>query len=214
MAISIVIADDHAMVREGLKCLLELDNLYEVVGVASDGYECLDVINKTNPDIIILDINMPKLDGLQTLKIMRQEKIQSKVIIATINDDVDYLIQALDYECNGYVLKNSEFDILKEAINAVVSGDTFIEPRLMNLLNSNLAKRDIKKSMIDALTKRELEILKLVSKGMLNKEIASQLNISERTVKNHISNIFKKIDVSDRTQAAVFAIKNGAVDIK
>lgn len=214
MAISIVIADDHAMVREGLKCLLELDDLYEVVGVASDGYECLDVINKTNPDIIILDINMPKLDGLQTLKIMRQEKIQNKVIIVTINDDVDYLIQALDYECNGYVLKNSEFDILKEAINAVVSGDTFIEPRLMNLLNSNLAKRDIKKSMIDALTKRELEILKLVSKGMLNKEIASQLNISERTVKNHISNIFKKIDVSDRTQAAVFAIKNGAVDIK
>lgn len=150
MAISIVIADDHAMVREGLKCLLELDDLYEVVGVASDGYECLDVINKTNPDIIILDINMPKLDGLQTLKIMRQEKIQNKVIIVTINDDVDYLIQALDYECNGYVLKNSEFDILKEAINAVVSGDTFIEPRLMNLLNSNLAKRDIKKSMIDA----------------------------------------------------------------
>lgn len=214
MAISIVIADDHAMVREGLKCLLELDDLYEVVGVASDGYECLDVINKTNPDIIILDINMPKLDGLQTLKIMRQEKIQNKVIIVTINDDVDYLIQALDYECNGYVLKNSEFDILKEAINAVVSGDTFIEPRLMNLLNSNLAKRDIKKSMIDALTKRELEILKLISKGMLNKEIASQLNISERTVKNHISNIFKKIDVSDRTQAAVFAIKNGVVDIK
>ena len=214
MAISIVIADDHAMVREGLKCLLELDDLYEVVGVASDGYECLDVINKTNPDIIILDINMPKLDGLQTLKIMRQEKIQNKVIIVTINDDVDYLIQALDYECNGYVLKNSEFDILKEAINAVVSGDTFIEPRLMNLLNSNLAKRDIKKSMIDAIKKRELEILKLVSKGMLNKEIASQLNISERTVKNHISNIFKKIDVSDRTQAAVFAIKNGVVDIK
>lgn len=214
MAISIVIADDHAMVREGLKCLLELDNLYEVVGVASDGYECLDVINKTNPDIIILDINMPKLDGLQTLKIMRQEKIQSKVIIVTINDDVDYLIQALDYECNGYVLKNSEFGILKEAINTVVSGDTFIEPRLMNLLNSNLAKRDIKKSMIDALTKRELEILKLISKGMMNKEIASQLNISERTVKNHISNIFKKIDVSDRTQAAVFAIKNGVVDIK
>ena len=214
MAISIVIADDHAMVREGLKCLLELDDLYEVVGVASDGYECLDVINKTNPDIIILDINMPKLDGLQTLKIMRQEKIQNKVIIVTINDDVDYLIQALDYECNGYVLKNSEFGILKEAINTVVSGDTFIEPRLMNLLNSNLAKRDIKKSMIDALTKRELEILKLISKGMLNKEIASQLNISERTVKNHISNIFKKIDVSDRTQAAVFAIKNGVVDIK
>lgn len=213
MAVNIVIADDHAMVREGIKCLLELDSSYKVVGEASNGYECLDVINKTNPDIIILDINMPKLDGLQTLRIMRQENMENKVIIVTIYDDVDYLMNAIDYKCNGYVLKNSDFNILKEAINTVEEGETYIEPKLVTMLNSNLARRDIKKSMIDALTKRELEILKLISRGLLNKEIASQLNISERTVKNHISNIFKKIDVSDRTQAAVFAIKNGVVNI-
>lgn len=213
MAVNIVIADDHAMVREGIKCLLELDSSYKVVGEASNGYECLDVINKTNPDIIILDINMPKLDGLQTLRIMRQENMENKVIIVTIYDDVGYLMNAIDYKCNGYVLKNSDFNILKEAINTVEEGETYIEPKLVTMLNSNLARRDIKKSMIDALTKRELEILKLISRGLLNKEIASQLNISERTVKNHISNIFKKIDVSDRTQAAVFAIKNGVVNI-
>ena len=111
MAVNIVIADDHKMVREGLKCLLELDKAYNVVGEAGDGYECLDVVSKTNPDIIIMDINMPNLDGLQTLKIMRQENINKKVIMVTLYDDVDYLIKALDYKCNGYVLKNSDFSL-------------------------------------------------------------------------------------------------------
>ena len=208
MAVNIVIADDHKMVREGLKCLLELDKAYNVVGEAGDGYECLDVVSKTNPDIIIMDINMPNLDGLQTLKIMRQENINKKVIMVTLYDDVDYLIKALDYKCNGYVLKNSDFAILKDAIDSVEKNEIYVEPSLTVMLNSSLARRDVKKSMIDSLTKRELEILKLIA------QIAAMLNISERTVKNHISNIFKKIDVSDRTQAAVFAIKNGIVEIK
>ena len=202
MAVNIVIADDHKMVREGLKCLLELDKAYNVVGEAGDGYECLDVVSKTNPDIIIMDINMPNLDGLQTLKIMRQENINKKVIMVTLYDDVDYLI------------KNSDFAILKDAIDSVEKNEIYVEPSLTVMLNSSLARRDVKKSMIDSLTKRELEILKLIAQGLLNKEIAAMLNISERTVKNHISNIFKKIDVSDRTQAAVFAIKNGIVEIK
>ena len=224
MAVNIVIADDHKMVREGLKCLLELDKAYNVVGEAGDGYECLNYANKTQPDIILLDINMPNLDGLQvlniiksqkmTLKIMRQENINKKVIMVTLYDDVDYLIKALDYKCNGYVLKNSDFSILKDAIDSVEKNEIYVEPSLTVMLNSSLARRDVKKSMIDSLTKRELEILKLIAQGLLNKEIAAMLNISERTVKNHISNIFKKIDVSDRTQAAVFAIKNGIVEIK
>lgn len=214
MAVNIVIADDHKMVREGLICLLELDKAYNVVGEAGDGYECLDVVNKTNPDIIIMDINMPNLDGLQTLKIMRQENINKKVIMVTLYDDIDYLIKALDYKGNGYVLKNSDFAILKDAIDSVEKNEIYVEPSLTVMLNSSLARRNVKKSMIDSLTKRELEILKLIAQGLLNKEIAAMLNISERTVKNHISNIFKKIDVSDRTQAAVFAIKNGIVEIK
>ena len=99
MAVNIVIADDHKMVREGLKCLLELDKTYNVVGEAGDGYECLDVVSKTNPDIIIMDINMPNLDGLQTLKIMRQENINKKVIMVTLYDDVDYLIKTSTNSC-------------------------------------------------------------------------------------------------------------------
>lgn len=214
MIINVVIADDHAMVREGLKQILELDGAIKVIGEASDGYECLNLVNKLNPDIILLDINMPNLDGLQVLKIMRQQKMMHKVIVLTIHNDVDYLIKALDVECNGYVLKDSDSDTLKNAIMTVYSGETFIEPQLTQLLNSNLAKRDVMKEKLNELTKREIEVLKLVANGMLNKEIAATLSISERTVKNHVSNIFRKIEVSDRTQAAVFAIKNNLIDIK
>lgn len=212
--INIVIADDHKMVREGLKQLLELESSFAVVGEASDGYECLNIVNKVKPDIVLLDINMPNLDGLQTLKIMRQQGMTNKVILLTINSDADYVIRAMEYKCNGYVLKDSDFDTLKNAITLVDEGEIYIEPSLTTDINSNLVKREIVKEKLEELTVREIEVLKMLSKGLLNKEIAATLNISERTVKNHVSNIFKKINVSDRTQAAVFAIKHNIVDIK
>ncbi len=212
--ISIVIADDHKMVREGIKQLLELETSFVVVGEASDGYECLNVVNKVNPDIVLLDINMPNLDGLQTLRIMRQQGMSNKVILLTINSDADYVIRAMEYKCNGYVLKDSDFDTLKNAITIVEEGETYIEPSLTTDINSNLVKREVVKEKLEELTVREVEVLKMLSKGLLNKEIAATLNISERTVKNHVSNIFKKINVSDRTQAAVFAIRHNIVDIK
>ncbi|MBQ4284482.1 MAG: response regulator transcription factor [Lachnospira sp.] len=211
--VKIVIADDHKMVREGLKQLLELENGFCVVGEASDGFECLNIVNKKNPDVILMDINMPNLDGLQTLKIMRQQNMNHKVIMLTIHNDIDYLIKAIDYDCNGYVLKDSEIEVLKNAITTVIDGEIFIESSMTPTLNASLAKRDVEIEKLEELTSREIEVLKMITKGFLNKEIASELNISERTVKNHVSNIFKKIDVSDRTQAAVFAIKNNLVDI-
>lgn len=214
MAIRVLIADDHAMVREGLKQILELDGTIQIVGEAGDGYECLDLIGKLNPDIILLDINMPNLDGIQALRIMRGDKVSNKVIMLTIHKDIEYLIKALDIGCDGYVLKDSNSATLKKAIMSVYDNDGYVEPSLTPLLNSSLAKRDMQPSELHNITKRELEILKLIASGMLNKEIASQLNISERTVKNHVSNIFRKISVSDRTQAAVFAIKNKIVDIQ
>lgn len=214
MSVNILLADDHLMVREGLKQVLELDHDIDVISEASDGYECLNLINKTHPDVVLLDINMPNLDGLQVLSIMKQQKMKSKVIMLTIHKDVDYLIEALDAGCDGYVLKDSDSETLKKAIFDVYKGETFIEPSLTVLLNSSLAERDVMKDKLSELTKREVEVLKLIASGMFNKEIASTLCISERTVKNHVSNIFKKIEVSDRTQAAVFAIKNNLVDIK
>ena len=132
----------------------------------------------------------------------------------TIHNEIEYLIKALDIGCDGYVLKDSNFETLKKAIFAVYSGETYIEPSLMPLLNASLAERDVLKEKVSDLTRRELEVLKMIASGAFNKEIASTLNISERTVKNHVSNIFKKIGVSDRTQAAVFAIKNDIISIK
>ena len=214
MAVNILLADAHRMIREGLKQLLEMDPGIEVVGEAGDGYECLNLANKTKPNIVLLDLNMPNLDGLQVLNIMKQQKMICKVIILTIHNEVDYLIKALDNGCDGYVLKDSDFNTLKRAIFSVYSGDTYIEPSLMPLLNVSLAERDVLKEKVSDLTKRELEVLKMIASGAFNKEIALTLNISERTVKNHVSNIFKKIMVSDRTQAAVFAIKNNLVKIK
>ena len=214
MAVNILLADDHRMIREGLKQLLEMDPGIEVVGEAGDGYECLNLANKTKPNIVLLDLNMPNLDGLQVLNIMKQQKMICKVIILTIHNEVDYLIKALDNGCDGYVLKDSDFDTLKRAIFSVYSGDTYIEPSLMPLLNVSLAARDVPKEKVSDLTKSELEVLKMIASGAFNKEIALTLNISERTVKNHVSNIFKKIGVSDRTQAAVFAIKNNIISIK
>lgn len=214
MPVNILLADDHRMVREGLKQLLEMDDNINVVSEADDGYECLNYANKTQPDIILLDINMPNLDGLQVLDIIKSQKMKCKVIILTIHNEIDYLIKALDKGCDGYILKDSDFDTLKKAIMTVYKGETYIEPSLVPLLNVRLAERDVMKDRTNEFTRREIEVLRMIAAGSSNKEIASVLNISERTVKNHISNIFKKIDVSDRTQAAVFAIKNDIIKLK
>ena len=214
MAVNILLADDHRMVREGLKQLLETDSEINVVAEAGDGYECLNLTNKTKPDIVLLDINMPNMDGIQVLNIMKQQKMLCKVIVLTILNEIEYLVKALEIGCDGFILKDSDFDTLKKAIFSVYSGETYIEPSLMPLLNSSLAERDVLKEKVSDLTRREMEVLKMIASGAFNKEIALTLNISERTVKNHVSNIFKKIGVSDRTQAAVFAIKNNIISIK
>ena len=214
MAVNILLADDHRMVREGLKQLLETDSEINVVAEAGDGYECLNLTNKTKPDIVLLDINMPNMDGIQVLNIMKQQKMLLQVIVLTIHNEIEYLVKALEIGCDGFILKDSDFDTLKKAIFSVYSGETYIEPSLMPLLNSSLAERDVLKEKVSDLTRREMEVLKMIASGAFNKEIALTLNISERTVKNHVSNIFKKIGVSDRTQAAVFAIKNNIISIK
>lgn len=214
MAVNILLADDHRMVREGLKQLLETDSEINVVAEAGDGYECLNLTNKTKPDIVLLDINMPNMDGIQVLNIMKQQKMLCKVIVLTIHNEIEYLVKALEIGCDGFILKDSDFDTLKKAIFSVYSGETYIEPSLMPLLNSSLAEREVLKEKVSDLTRREMEVLKMIASGAFNKEIALTLNISERTVKNHVSNIFKKIGVSDRTQAAVFAIKNNIISIK
>lgn len=211
--IKVMLADDHVLIREGIKNLLEFDGSIKVIEEASDGVECLDKLGKVKPDILLLDINMPYMNGIDVLTELKAEKNPIKVLMLTVHSEVEYLVKAIDIGANGYILKDSGSSELKQAINTIMTDGSYIQPSLLPALNSRLINRDIDKEKIDSLTKRELEILTQIAGGMFNKEIATNLDISERTVKNHISNIFKKIDVSDRTQAAVFAIRNNIVKL-
>ncbi len=213
MSVKVMLVDDHALMREGIRQLLEFDGSVKVIEEAGNGEECIEKIEKSKPDVLLLDINMPKKNGIEVLEEIKRKKINVKVLILTVHNEVEYLLKAVDIGVDGYLLKDSESVELKKAINAVMDGENYIQPNLIPALNNRLVARDIDKDKIDSLTKRELEVLTQVASGMFNKEIAISLNISERTVKNHISNIFKKIDVSDRTQAAVFAIKNDIIKL-
>lgn len=218
MAVKVMIADDHSMIREGLKQLLELEGDFEVIAEACDGVDCLEKLKTVVPDILLLDINMPNMNGLEVLQKMKDMKMKDmkmkvKVLVLTVHNEVEYLLKAVDIGVNGYLLKDSESAELKKAILAVVNGEDYIQPSLIPVLNSKMLDRDSDSSKIESLTRRELEVLKMLSYGTYNKEIAEHLNISERTVKNHVSNIFKKIGVTDRTQAAVFAIRNNLITI-
>lgn len=211
--INVMLADDHVLIREGIKQLLEFDGSMKVIAEASDGIECLEKLKNVKPDILLLDINMPNMNGIDVLKELKEKNDPLKVLILTVHSEVEYLVKAVDIGANGYILKDSGSAELKQAINAVIDEESYIQPNLIPALNSRLINRDMDKEKLASLTKREVEILTQVACGMFNKEIAVNLNISERTVKNHISNIFKKIDASDRTQAAVFAIRNNIVNL-
>ena len=208
-----MIADDHSMVREGLKQLLELDGDITINGEASDGIECLKLLETNIPQVLLLDINMPKMNGLEVLEKIKEKNIDVRVIILTVHNEVEYLLKAVEIGIDGYMLKDSDSYELKKAIFSVVQGENYIQPSLIPLLNAKMVERDGDKEKLSLLTKREIEVLKQMAFGKYNKEIGEKLNISERTVKNHISSIFKKINVSDRTQAAIFAIKNDLINI-
>lgn len=211
--IRVMIADDHALMREGIRQLLEFDGSIEVVEEASDGEDCLNKIEAAEPDVLLLDINMPNKNGIEVLQTIRDKSLDIKVLILTVHNEVEYLLKAVDIGVEGYLLKDTDFYELKKAIIGVLQGESYIQPSLIPALNSRLVARDVDKDKIDSLTKRELEVLIEVANGMFNKDIATSLNISERTVKNHISNIFKKLEVADRTQAAVFAIRNDIIKL-
>lgn len=213
MSVKVMLVDDHILIREGIKQLLEFDGGIEVIEQASDGLECLEKLKTVKPDILLLDINMPNMNGIEVLEELKKKNSPIKVLILTVHSEVEYLVKAVDIGADGYILKDSGSAELKQAITLIMNDESYIQPSLIPSLNSRLINRDVDKEKLESLTKREIEILAQVASGMFNKEIAINLDISERTVKNHISNIFKKIDVSDRTQAAVFAIRNNIVKL-
>lgn len=209
--IKVLIADDHSMVRQGLKQILELENDIAVIAQASNGDEAVKLAREYRPDVVLMDINMPGTSGLQAIKELKQDQDVYKVIVLTIHQDKEYLIKTIQMGAEGYVLKDAEPAVLVEAIRNVNSGQSYIQPNMtMELVRefNRVTLQEKDKSEESTLTSREIEVLDLIAEGMINKEIAKQLYISEKTVKNHVSNIFKKLNVSDRTQAAIYAFKH------
>ena len=207
--IKILIADDHSLVREGLKQILELEEDFEVIGQAANGIETLEKIKELRPDVLLLDINMPIMGGIPTLRKIKEENIPVKVVILTIHEGREYLMETLKLGALGYVLKDSDSASLSKAIRDAYSGVSYIQPKLAAELVREFNNVKLHKSNAEnELTRREYEVLSLIADGMNNKDIADKLFISEKTVKNHVSSIFKKINVNDRTKAAIYAYKN------
>jgi len=209
--IKVLIVDDHKLMRQGIMQLLELDSGIEIIGEANDGLECLSFLTKQKPNVILLDINMPNMNGFEVLNVIKSKRKKYKVLVLTIHSEIEYLIKAMDLGVNGYILKDAGFDDLREAIYTISKGEHYIQPKLLPAFNARLIKKDLDFNKLDSLSKREKDVLILVAQGFFNKEIAIRLEISERTVKNHLSSVFKKIEVVDRTQAALFAIRNNLV---
>jgi len=213
VSINLLLVDDHAMLREGIKQLLEFDNELHVVSQASNGEECLQAVSKNNIDIVLLDINLPDVTGTKLIKDIKRIKHNIKVLMLTVHNEMEYLLDAMDLGCDGYILKDSDSDELIKAIKMVYSGERYIQPELVPSLNVRLLKRESDLDKAKDVTKREKQILISIAQGKSNKDIADSFDISERTVKNHITSLFKKIGVTDRTQAAVFAIRNNYIDL-
>lgn len=212
--IKVMVADDHSLIRKGLTQILELEKDIEVIAQASNGREAVEQAMKLKPDVILMDINMPIQNGLSAIKELRGKGCPSNVIVLTIHEDREYLREAVDIGANGYVMKDAEADNLVEAIRDVHKGETYIQPSMASdmiyaIENSSCGTLPNHFSFKETdLTPRETEVLLLIADGMNNKEIADELYISEKTVKNHVSSIFRKLNVSDRTQAAIYVFKN------
>lgn len=212
-SIRVLIVDDHQLIREGLQKVLSLQEGIEVVGEAATGEEALRLARELQPDVVLLDINLPGLDGLKVCRLLREEEL-AKVIALTVYDDDDHVFAAVKAGAAGYLLKDVSPDELARAIRAVAAGEAVMHPRVTRkvMREFNRLSRELEAFTGASLTAREVEVLRLVAMGCSNKDIAARLYISQKTVKNHISNILRKLEVEDRTQAAVWAVKANLLD--
>lgn len=212
--VKIFIADDHKILREGIRKILELEEDFVVVGEASDGEETLTKLKTCKADILLIDINMPRLNGIEVLRRLSGIKTPIKAIILTIHDDENYALEVVKAGASGYLLKDIDSNMLITAIKSVAQGESFFHPTLAKRLFEEMIRRNNKGETFEStdnipkLTRRELHVIDLMGKGMSNMDIANALFLSEKTVKNHLTNIFRKLNVNDRTKAVLYAIKH------
>jgi len=207
--IKVIIADDHALLREGIRRLLELDPKIEVVTEVGDGQGAINMARRERPDIILMDVNMPGTDGLTATRVIKREMPQIKIIALTIYED-DEVVDMVKAGASAYVLKDVAGNELIDTIYKVMNGEVVIHPRVASRLVRELTKVDRPQERV-RLTRREYDVLALLVKGNSNKDIADTMFISEKTVKNHLTSIFRKLGVKDRTQAAVYALKTNMI---
>lgn len=212
--IRLILADDHAVVRTGTRQLLERQPDFQIVGEASDGAEAVQLAHDLQPDVVVMDVRMPKMSGVEATKRIKQECPAVRVLVLTAHDDDEYVFALLQSGADGYLLKTAEFEDLVKAIHTVAAGQSALAPevagKVVAQFTSGKSLPDVladKPNDYDGLTERELGILRLVGKGLSNKQIGKELYISDRTVQAHLSNIFSKLGVSSRTEAVMHAVR-------
>jgi DNA-binding NarL/FixJ family response regulator len=210
----IVIAEDHTILRQGLKALLKSNDNLEVVGEAEDGLEAVRCVDKKTPDLLLLDLNMPRMDGISVINEIKKRHPETKIIVLTMHMQEEYILEAFRSGAQGYCLKASSHDELIMAINAVLAGKFYVSPEISGKVLEGFleGQRSIKKkSSWDMLTQREKEVLKLVGEGYQNKEIADYLFISVKTVEKHRANIMEKLDLHSASALTAYSIEKGLI---
>ncbi len=207
----VVICDDQAIVRDGLMMLLKLEKDIEVVGTATDGSEAVELVDKSQPDLVLMDLKMPVMNGVEATRRIKTNHATTKVLVLTTYDDDQWVFEAIRAGASGYLLKDTPRDELVTAIRGTITGKSYVDPSVAGKLLGMASSHQTQPTNIitEKLTEREIQILQLVAKGFSNTTIAERLFLSEGTVRNHVSSILAKLGVSDRTQAAVMAIQHG-----
>jgi DNA-binding NarL/FixJ family response regulator len=207
----VIICDDQAIVRDGLVMLLKLEPDIQVIGTAEEGATAIDLVEKERPDLVLMDLKMPTLNGVEATRQIKKKYPEVKVLVLTTYDDDQWVFDAIQAGASGYLLKDTPRDGLIKAIRGTVVGKTYVDPTIAGKVLDQVSRRQTQPATLvtSKLTEREIEILRLIAKGLSNIDISEQLYLSEGTVRNHVSAILAKLGVSDRTQAAVIAIQHG-----
>ena len=205
--IRVVLADDHAVVRKGIREFLEQDPAIRVVAEASDGAEAIACVAREKPEVAVLDLQMPKRNGMDATRQVKKDFPRTRVLILTAYDDDTYIFAAFQAGANGYLLKTASSDEICRAVRAIAAGESELSPTVAKKLVQRAAGNEPQAELVEPLTERELDVLRLAAKGMSNKQIGGTLSISDRTVQGHLANIYSKLNVTTRTEAVLFALR-------